>query len=44
MLLEQVHGTIAFEGLGFKFRGASGPVVLWVFGYLAIVGSIKLLW
>jgi hypothetical protein len=44
MLLEQTHGPIEFEAAGFKFRGASGPVVLWVFCYLAIVTSIKLLW
>ena len=37
MLLEQTQGTIEFEGLGFKFRGASGPVALWVFCYLAMV-------
>jgi hypothetical protein len=35
---------IEFEAAGFKFRGASGPVVLWIFCYLAIVTSIKLLW
>jgi hypothetical protein len=44
MLLEQTHGQIEFEGLGFKFRGASGPVVLWVLCYLAIVASIRLVW
>ena len=44
LMLEQTHGIIEFEGLGFKFHGASGPVVLWVFCYLAIVASLKLLW
>lgn len=44
MFLEQTSGPIEFEGLGFKFKGASGPVVLWVFCFLAIVASIKLLW
>ena len=38
------EGPIEFSGLGFQFKGASGQVVLWVFCFLAIVGSIKLLW
>jgi len=36
-------GPIEFEGLGFKFRGASGPVVLWVLCFLAIVAGLMLL-
>ncbi len=44
LMLEQTHGEIKFEVLQVKFRGASGPVVLWVLCYLAITGSIKLLW
>lgn len=44
MFLEKTSGPIEFEGLGFKFKGASGPVVLWVFSFLAIVGAIKLVW
>jgi hypothetical protein len=44
MFLEQTSGPIEFEGLGFKFKGASGPVVLWVFCFLAIAGAIKLVW
>jgi len=30
--------------LGFKLRGASGPFVLWVLGFLALVFSVWLLW
>ncbi len=37
-------GPLEFEGFGFKFKGASGPVVLWVLCFLAIAGMIKLLW
>jgi hypothetical protein len=44
MFLEQTSGPIEFEGLGLKFKGASGPVVLWAFCFLAIVGAIKLVW
>ena len=37
-------GAIEFEVLTVKFRGASGPVVLWTFAFLAIVAGIKVLW
>jgi hypothetical protein len=44
LVLRETAGKLEFEALGFKFRGASGPVVLWVLCYLAITLSIKLLW
>ena len=44
MVLEANSGPIEFEALGFKFRGASGPVVLWIFGFLAFVSAIRILW
>jgi hypothetical protein len=38
-------GPIEFDTpLGFKFKGASGPVVLWVFAFLACVGGTAALW
>jgi hypothetical protein len=43
-VLRETTGKLEFEALGFKFRGASGPVVLWVLCYFAITLSIKLLW
>jgi hypothetical protein len=43
-ILEATTGPIEFEGFGFKFRGASGPIVFWVICFLAISGSIKVLW
>ncbi len=43
-VLEQVSGPIKFSGLGFKFEGASGPVVMWVVVFLALVGGLKALW
>ena len=42
--LQQTSGPVKFEGLGFKFEGSSGQVVLWVFCFLAIASAIKLLW
>ncbi len=44
LFLEYSTGPIEFEGLGFKFRGAAGPVVLWVFCFIAITIAIKVLW
>lgn len=37
-------GQIEFEVGWVKFRGASGPVVLWVLCFCAMVGGIKWLW
>ena len=42
--LEQTSGPVKFDGLGFKFEGSSGQVVLWVLCFLAISLAIKLLW
>lgn len=44
VILEINAGDIKFKGLGFEFEGASGPVVMFVFVFLAIAGAIKLLW
>lgn len=44
VFLESASGPIEFEGLGFKFKGASGPIVLWMLCFLAITAAIKLLW
>jgi hypothetical protein len=35
---------LEFMGLGFEFKGASGPIVLWVLCFLAITGCMKLMW
>lgn len=44
IILEVTSGNIEFEALGFKFKGASGPIVLWVFTFLAFVAALKMLW
>ncbi len=44
VLLDSRESPIEFEGLGFKFRGASGPIVLWVLSFLAITVAIRVLW
>lgn len=43
-LFRATSGPLEFEGFGFKFRGASGPLVLWIFTFLACVGAMRLLW
>ena len=44
LVLRAAAGPIEFEVLGLKFRGASGPVVLWIPCFLAIVVGILTLW
>jgi hypothetical protein len=44
MLLELCSGPIRMKGLGFEFEGAGGPLVLWLFCFLAIASAIKLVW
>jgi hypothetical protein len=44
LILEFRAGKIEFEGFGFRFRGASGPIILWVISFLAITTAIKMLW
>jgi len=43
-LLKVTNGPIEFEAIGFKFRGASGPIVLWILCFLVIVIGFHLLW
>lgn len=40
LLLRFSTGPIEFEGLGFKFRGASGPLVMWILCFLAIIAGL----
>ena len=44
LILKQFAGDMEFEVLGFKFRGASGPLVLWVLCFLTIIFAVWLLW
>lgn len=43
-IFEITAGPIRFDGLGFKFEGASGPIILWVICFLSIAGAIKWIW
>ncbi|MCD0468154.1 hypothetical protein [Flavobacterium sp. JAS] len=44
LVLEYVSGKIELEILGLKFKGAAGQIIFWIFCFLSIVLSIKLLW
>jgi hypothetical protein len=43
-VLKVTNGPIEFEGFGFKFRGASGPIVLWLLCFGAIACAFYFLW
>jgi hypothetical protein len=44
LVLRSTEGPMEFEGLGFKFKGAAGPVVLWAMCFIVIVLGIRVLW
>jgi len=44
LVLQQIEGKIEFKAVGFTFKGASGPVILWIMCFLAMVLGIKTLW
>jgi len=44
LLLKATTGPIEFEGMGFKFRAASGPIILWILCFLAMILGVYLLW
>lgn len=45
MLLDiQYRGNIEFRGLGFEFKGASAPIVLWMACMLIAILALQLLW
>jgi hypothetical protein len=43
-ILKVTNGPIEFEGFGFKFRGASGPIILWLLCFGAIACAFYFLW
>jgi hypothetical protein len=44
LTFEAVSGEVEFKALGVEFKGASGPIVLWVVCFLSIAVAIRLLW
>ena len=43
-LFRATSGPIEFKAMGMEFKGASGPVILWVVVLLACVGGSVALW
>jgi len=43
-VFQTAAGPIEFDAPGFTFKGVSGPIIMWLFSFLAIVYSIHLLW
>lgn len=44
LLFKPIFGDMEFKGLGFEFKGSSGPAVLWVLCFLAEVAGIVALY
>jgi hypothetical protein len=44
LVLRTVAGDIEFKVPGLEFRGASGPIIMWVMCFLAITTAIRWLW
>ena len=45
MLFDQrAEDRIKIKALGFEFEGASGPIVLWIAGFLACACALRLTW
>lgn len=44
IVLRYTVGPMEIKAVGFEFRGAAGPIVLWIFCFLAMVSGIKILW
>lgn len=44
LVLRSTEGPMEFQGLGFKFKGAAGPIVLWAMCFIVIVIGIRVLW
>lgn len=43
-LLRASEGDLSIEVLGFKLRGAAGPIFLWIAAFLAMAFATWLLW
>jgi hypothetical protein len=43
-LFRSTEGQIEFEILTVKFKGAAGPIIMWIFCFLSITLAIRVLW
>lgn len=43
-IFRQTSGPVEIEGFSIKFKGAAGPLILWIMCFLAMAGAIKMVW
>jgi hypothetical protein len=44
MVFRQIEGPIEFEFLSVKFKGASGPIIMWAITVWTVAGAVKMVW
>ncbi len=44
LLLRTVSGDIQVKFIGFEFKGAAGPLVMWILCFLAMAFAIRYTW
>jgi hypothetical protein len=44
LTLKTTSGPIEFEAFGFKFQGASGPLIFWLLTFLGFIAAVNTLW
>jgi hypothetical protein len=44
LVLRSSFGRVEFKVLGTNFKGASGPIVMWILCFLVEIAAIRLLW
>lgn len=44
LVLRTVAGNVEFKVLGFEFKGASGPIIMWILCFLAMTLAITKTW
>ena len=43
-VFKATSGDVEFKAVGFEFRGASGPTILWVLSFLSCILGLRVLW
>lgn len=43
-LFRQTAGPIELEAFSIKFKGAAGPIILWILCFAALVSAVHVLW
>lgn len=43
-IVRSAEGPLQLETFGLRLKGASGPILLWIVAFLAMVFALKLVW